>query len=58
MDNKVKEHEKMLTDPNNSNFIMNNDNLVCNCIGECTCKKRKFTTTHRLNITNDNLKKL
>ena len=38
----------MFFDPDSNNFILKNDELVCNCEGECSCILNKIATKKRV----------
>ena len=52
LEESVKEQERMLTDTEGERHILKNADLVCKCQGECACRREKFTTNTRLDITN------
>jgi hypothetical protein len=56
MDRKIGEHDGVLNDVDGDKFILNNKNIVCGCIGICTCETRRLTTNKQIDFVTDEIK--
>lgn len=56
MDKKIDEHNGILNDVDGERFILNNKNIVCGCVGVCTCQTRRLTTNKQIDFVTHEIK--
>ena len=45
-----------MNDVDGERFILNNKNIVCGCVGICTCETRRLTTNKQIDFVTDEIK--